>query len=414
MELVATPTSIPANGTTITTLVATVEDANGNPVPAGIPVSWTTTNGALSNASTVTDAAGKTTVTLKGTVAGNASVKASAVAGFETADVMLFADNTTAKIVSLVATPASITANGTDSSTLVATLQDAHGNAVTAGASVAWTTSSGTLSGATSTTDASGKASITLKGTVAGSAAVKATAAVGSQTATVTLVADNATAKVVSLVATPTTITANDADNSVLVATVQDAHGNPVPAGVSVAWTTSSGMLSGASSTTDASGKATISLKGTTAGAASVKASAAAGAATATVTLVADNASAKIVKLVATPAWGCTPESQKFPSAQLQSRHERIQVDELAVSLEGVMPVQQDVPPGRWRHLRDQRQRLGIASCLVLRQQQGQDRRVVEDDRVADQPGALVADLDFDVGAAGQFLLPTDLGDGRA
>ncbi|WP_228393877.1 FTR1 family protein, partial [Pseudomonas helleri] len=25
--------------------------------------------------------------------------------------------------------------------------------------------------------------------------------------------------------------------------------------------------------------------------------------------------------------WGCTPESQKFPSAQLQSRHERIQVD---------------------------------------------------------------------------------------
>ena len=113
-------------------------------------------------------------------------------------------------------------------------------------------------------------------------------------------------------------------------------------------------------------------------------------------------------------ARGCTPESQKFPSAQLQSRHERIQVDELAVSLEGVMPVQQDVPPGRWRHLRDQRQRLGIASCLVLRQQQGQDRRVVEDDRVADQPGALVADLDFDVGAAGQFLLPTDLGDGRA
>ena len=29
------------------------------------------------------------------------------------------------------------------------------------------------------------------------------------------------------------------------------------------------------------------------------------------------------------------------------------------------MPVQQDVPPGRWRHLRDQRQRLGIARALV-------------------------------------------------
>ena|SRR6516165_10825570 len=39
---------------------------------------------------------------------------------------------------------------------------------------------------------------------------------------------------------------------------------------------------------------------------------------------------------------------------------------------------------------------------------------VVIDDRIRDQPCALVADLDFDVGPAGQLLLAADLGDGRA
>ena len=48
---------------------------------------------------------------------------------------------------------------------------------------------------------------------------------------------------------------------------------------------------------------------------------------------------------------GSKPEPPKFPSSQLQPRHERIQVDHLAVALEGVMPVQQDVPPGRRRYL---------------------------------------------------------------
>ena len=78
------------------------------------------------------------------------------------------------------------------------------------------------------------------------------------------------------------------------------------------------------------------------------------------------------------------------------------------------MPVQQDVPPGRRRYLGDEFQRPGVAGRLVFRQQPRQDGRVVVDNRVGDQPGALVADLDFDVGTAGQFLLPADLGDGRA
>jgi hypothetical protein len=45
--------------------------------------------------------------------------------------------------------------------------------------------------------------------------------------------------------------------------------------------------------------------------------------------------------------WGCKPEPPKIPSSQFQARHKRIQVDHLAVALEGVVPVQQDVPPSR-------------------------------------------------------------------
>jgi len=65
-------------------------------------------------------------------------------------------------------------------------------------------------------------------------------------------------------------IKANGTDSSTLVATVQDAHGNPVGVGATVNWYTSFGKLSGSSSVTDASGEATVTLTGTTVGPATV------------------------------------------------------------------------------------------------------------------------------------------------
>ena len=112
--------------------------------------------------------------------------------------------------------------------------------------------------------------------------------------------------------------------------------------------------------------------------------------------------------------WGCKPEPQKFPSPKIKPRHESIEVDHLAIALEGVVPVQQDVPPCRWRYLGDEREYLGIGARLVLHQQPRQDGRVVVDDRAGDQPCALVADFDLDVGAPGQLLLAANLGNGPA
>jgi hypothetical protein len=46
------------------------------------------------------------------------------------------------------------------------------------------------------------------------------------------------------------------------------------------------------------------------------------------------------------PRRGCKPEPLKIRSFQLRPGHQRIQVDHLAVALEGVAPSQQDMPPG--------------------------------------------------------------------
>jgi hypothetical protein len=54
------------------------------------------------------------------------------------------------------------------------------------------------------------------------------------------------------------------------------------------------------------------------------------------------------------------------------------------------------------------------ATVQPLREQPRQDGGVVVDDRIRDQPRALVTDLDFDVDPGGQLLLAADLGDGRA
>lgn len=59
----ATPGSLAALGEKAT-LVATVQDYDGNNVGSGVVINWTTSDGGLSAASTTTDASGQTAVTL--------------------------------------------------------------------------------------------------------------------------------------------------------------------------------------------------------------------------------------------------------------------------------------------------------------------------------------------------------------
>ena len=300
--ITASPTTIVADGAQASTLVATVEDAQGNPVGAGVTVTWSTTGGSLSASSSVTDASGKATVQLTSTQAGAVTVTGAAVGGSSTAGITVIPDASTARVVGLTATPAIVAANGSASSVLVATVEDAHGNPMSAGVSISWTATLGSLSASSSVTNASGKATVQLTSTKVGQSSVTAAGPAGSDTASVQFVADSASARVVSLLAAPDTIVADGVDNTVLTAMVEDAQGNPVGAGVTVTWSTTSGSLSASSSVTDATGKAFGYLSGTQAGAATVTATAAAGQATAGVTLIADASTAKVLSVTASPS----------------------------------------------------------------------------------------------------------------
>lgn len=64
---------------------------------------------------------------------------------------------------------------------------------------------------------------------------------------------------------------------------------------------------------------------------------------------------------------GCKPEPPKFPSRQFHPCHKGIQVNHLAVTLKGIVSVQQNVSPSCRRYLGKHRERLGVTCCFALR-----------------------------------------------
>jgi adhesin/invasin len=297
-------TVIIANDTDIATYTATVKDANGNVVP-NVAVNWATDLGTLSGASSTTDANGVATIPLRGTQAGAAHVNAQVgTSGAVTApDVTFVADSDNAQIGNgdVKVDKTVIIANDTDIATYTATVKDGNGNVVP-NVAVSWATDLGTLSGASSTTDANGVATITLRGTQAGAAHVNAqVGASGAVTAPeVAFVADSDSAQIGNgdIKVDKRTLIANDTDIATYTAIVKDGNGNVVP-NVLVGWATDLGTLSGAASTTDADGVATITLRGTQAGNARVNAQVGtSGAVNApVVTFAADSHSAQVSKL---------------------------------------------------------------------------------------------------------------------
>ena len=192
LSVVASPPSILANDSDGSTLVATVVDGNGNLVGAGIPTNWWTNSGWLTGTSTVTNASGQTAVVLRGTVAGVATVNAAAVAGGSGANVTLRPDASTARVVSLVPSPASVPADWTAAG-LYATVRDAYSNILPAGQPVYLAASLGNLSTGTAYTDGNGVAYATIASGTAGASTVYAKTVVsGNVTTGVTFTASNA------------------------------------------------------------------------------------------------------------------------------------------------------------------------------------------------------------------------------
>jgi adhesin/invasin len=165
----------------------------------------------------------------------------------------------TARVVSVTASPPSILANNSDASTLTATVVDGDGYLVGFGIPTSWGTSNGWLSSTSTTTDASGKSAVALRGTVAAWATVTAGAVAGAASANVLLVPDASTSRVVSLTPSPSSVPA-DGTAAALYATVRDAYNNILPAGQPVYWAATLGSLNSGLSYTDGNGVAVATI----------------------------------------------------------------------------------------------------------------------------------------------------------
>ncbi len=148
------------------------------------------------------------------------------------------------------------------SALLTATVTDLSGAPVPDGTAVSFATSLGSVAPATATT-LGGVATATVSSTLAGTALVTATAVGVDATALVTFTVGAPAS--LALTATPNLILANGISQSVVVAQVTDAFGNPVP-GVPVLFLAGIGNFSPNSGTTDATGRVTVTLTSTVPG----------------------------------------------------------------------------------------------------------------------------------------------------
>jgi len=268
-----------ANGSATNEVRARVTDATGNPV-SGVAVNFSLSGSAQvaagSSLTAVSGSDGYVSVLLTDTVAETIAVTAATANGSAKASVVFTADTATAIISEdgVSVDRADALANGQDAVTYTATVKDANGNPI-ANALVNWTTDSGTLSGATSTTDSNGKATIKLTHTLA--QMVQVQASVGKNKAVnapkVSFGADAATGGIASgdLTRDKDTAIANGADSITYSVIVKDATGN-VLADQTVQWESTLGSLSAVTSKTDSSGVATIELSSITSGSAVVSA----------------------------------------------------------------------------------------------------------------------------------------------
>ncbi len=270
-----------ANGTDSITYQATVTDAKGNAI-AGATVNWSADNRdvKLSAAQTTSAADGTSQITITSVKAGDVvvTVQTSEATPKAANKVTFVADAATAKVTGIQADKTQAVADGADVITWTATVTDANDNVVT-GTTLNWSTTQDgvTLAPASSDTDVNGTATTAGTSVKAGTA-VKVTATPATNTSgektdgAVTFIGDVKTATVVSLTPSSTHVPINGSGVT-YTAVVTDANGNPLQ-GETVTWTTTMNTLSATETTTNSSGKTSVTLKGGTRGGATVTATA--------------------------------------------------------------------------------------------------------------------------------------------
>lgn len=239
-----------------------ITDQFGNIVADGTPITVSTTRGKLVvnstevTQATVTTTSGLFTVLLRATAdadIGTAQITASGASAGGTA-VVQFVPGSAAGTISLIASPAQITANGASVSTITSSpITDQYGTVVADGTQVQVSTGRGTLLDMSDTTLAGpvvtsgGVISFKLRSsTVAGVASIGAQSVAGSASGTTSVTfTPDVPAGTFTLIAVPSGLIAKSSQTSTVTSgVIRDANGNAVGAGVEVLLTATSGMLS--------------------------------------------------------------------------------------------------------------------------------------------------------------------------
>ena len=273
ITLAASPTSIPADGSSSSAITATVNDSSGNPVPSGTIITFSTTLGTLSSTSvTTTDASGTVTVSLvASTTAGTATVVCSSSGVSQNITVQFTGGAGTPASLSLGLSQTSVKSDNSDSSTITATVLDSN-NAALEGIVVAFSANGGQISASSGTTNASGQATITFS---------SGTTDPSNRTATITATVAGLTPETIPIGITgstlalstdKTTITDTGSTTASLTVTAANAGGTGVyNTAITFAVTGTGGAtVTPSTGNTDVSGQLTVTITGTSAGSVTV------------------------------------------------------------------------------------------------------------------------------------------------
>ncbi|MFO7769483.1 MAG: invasin domain 3-containing protein [bacterium] len=235
LTLVSDSSSILRDGVDSTALTATLADAFGTPVAqSGIGFSLSGANGTLASAAVGTDQDGE--------AANVFTADANTADETETVNVSFLSLSDSVVIglrgvtLSVEASPDSISANGSATSTITATLKETTANVALDGRTVSFATDVGTVSGS-GTTDASGKAISTFTSpSTAGAASVSAVyGGLSPVSTTVTLLGTTSTTLGMEASETELQVLGTGGtERSIITVTVWDANNNPMPAGTEV------------------------------------------------------------------------------------------------------------------------------------------------------------------------------------
>jgi adhesin/invasin len=280
----ASPTEIPADGTSVTTIWAIVRDTYGNPIPS-IKVTFTSDKGTITAPESVTNANGIATTILR-SVASDKTVVANVTcrAGEKSGTTQVTFSSVLADTVTLSAVPTSIPADDGQSAMTITATVTARGQPVPDGTVVTFSVSAGTIDSAQTPDEdpatsgwqrktVQGSAILRLKsGRVAGPVFITAVSGVAAANLQVTFSPGAPDEAQCTISPNPSTIPADGTTPSTITVTVLDKFQNPIP-GIVVNFTAVGGNVNPAQSKTNAQGIATTQFTSTTQGQATVTAS---------------------------------------------------------------------------------------------------------------------------------------------